>query len=237
MKQAIITGANGQLGKAFTDALVEKGYFVYAVDLSIEEIVSSHHVKPIKLDITKEKEVHSFFSSVTDLEVLINNAGIGVFTPFEDRTAKEFKKVMEVNLLGSFLMAQSSVKIMKNNNRGKIVNIASIYGSISSDERIYGDSGRNNSEVYSASKAGIINLTQYMAAHFGKYNIQTNAISPGGIFNQQSPDFVKNYKYKTPMQRMAKVEDMLSTLFYLLSEDTGYTNGQNISVDGGFLAW
>ena len=114
---------------------------------------------------------------------------------------------------------------------------ASIYGSVSSDERIYGVSGRNNSEVYSATKAGVISLTKYMAAHFGKYKIQTNAISPGGIYNNQTEDFVKNYEYKTPMQRMGNIEDLLSTLSYLISDDTSYTNGQNISVDGGFLAW
>ncbi|MBT5400344.1 SDR family oxidoreductase [bacterium] len=236
-KRAIITGANGQLGSAFVEALTEKGYFVYAVDLNIEKIKSSENVQPVKLDITDETAVHNFFSSVQSLNVLINNAGIGVFTPFEDRTAAEFKKVMEVNLLGAFLMSQSSVKIMKNSDGGKIVNIASIYGSTSSDERIYGDSGRNNSEVYSATKAGLINMTQYMATHFGKYNIQTNSISPGGIYNQQSEDFVKNYEYKTPMGRMGKVQDLLSALFYLVSEDTQYTNGQDIAVDGGFLAW
>ena len=236
-KRAIITGANGQLGSAFVEALTEKGYFVYAVDLNIEKIKSSENVQPVKLDITDEMAVHNFFSSVQGLDVLVNNAGIGVFTPFEDRTAAEFKKVMEVNLLGAFLMSQSSVKIMKNSDGGKIVNIASIYGSTSSDERIYGDSGRNNSEVYSATKAGLINMTQYMATHFGKYNIQTNSISPGGIYNQQSEDFVKNYEYKTPMGRMGKVQDLLSALFYLVSEDTQYTNGQDIAVDGGFLAW
>lgn len=236
-KRAIITGANGQLGSAFVEALTGKGYFVYAVDLNIEKIKSSENVQPVKLDITDETAVHNFFSSVQSLNVLINNAGIGVFTPFEDRTAAEFKKVMEVNLLGAFLMSQSSVKIMKNSDGGKIVNIASIYGSTSSDERIYGDSGRNNSEVYSATKAGLINMTQYMATHFGKYNIQTNSISPGGIYNQQSEDFVKNYEYKTPMGRMGKVQDLLSALFYLVSEDTQYTNGQDIAVDGGFLAW
>ena len=236
-KRAIITGANGQLGSAFVEALTEKGYFVYAVDLNIEKIKSSENVQPVKLDITDETAVHNFFSSVQSLNVLINNAGIGVFTPFEDRTAAEFKKVMEVNLLGAFLMSQSSVKIMKNSDGGKIVNIASIYGSTSSDERIYGDSGRNNSEVYSATKAGLINMTQYMATHFGKYNIQTNSISPGGIYNQQSEDFVKNYEYKTPMGRMGKDQDLLSALFYLVSEDTQYTNGQDIAVDGGFLAW
>ena len=237
MKKAIITGANGQLGNAFVEGLVKKGYFVYAVDLNIENIEASDYIKPIRLDITDETKVHDFFSSIQSLDVLINNAGIGVFTPFEDRTATEFKKVMEVNLLGAFLMSQSSIKIMKNSSGGKIVNIASIYGSTSSDERIYGDSGRNNSEVYSATKAGLISMTQYMATHFGKFNIQTNSISPGGIYNQQSADFVKNYEYKTPMHRMGKVQDLLSTLFYLISEDTAYTNGQNIAVDGGFLAW
>ena len=236
-KKAIITGANGQLGSAFVKALTEKGYFVYAVDLNVEKITLSESVQPVKLDITDEMAVHKFFSSVQGLDVLINNAGIGVFTPFEDRTAAEFKKVMEVNLLGAFLMSQSSVKIMRNGDGGKIVNIASIYGSTSSDERIYGDSGRNNSEVYSATKAGLINMTQYMATHFGKYNIQTNSISPGGIYNQQSKNFVKNYEYKTPMGRMGKVQDLLSALFYLISEDTQYTNGQDIAVDGGFLAW
>jgi 3-oxoacyl-[acyl-carrier protein] reductase len=236
-KKAIVTGANGKIGRTFVESLVAKGYFVYAVDLKTEGLKTSKNVELVQLDITDEESVHDFFLSVHNLSVLINNAGIGVFTPFEDRTAAEFKKVMEVNLLGSFLMSQSAVKIMKERGGGKIVNIASIYGSTSSDERIYGDSGRNNSEVYSATKAGVINLTKYMAAHFGKYNIQTNAISPGGIYNQQSIDFVRNYEYKTPMQRMATVEDLLSTLLYLVSDDTAYTNGQNISVDGGFLAW
>ena len=237
MKKVIITGANGQLGKVFTQALIDKGYFVYAVDINTNNLKDTERLKPIHLDIVNEIEVQQFFSSIQDLDILINNAGIGVFTPFEDRTATEFKKVMEVNLLGLFLMSQSAIKIMKKCNGGKIVNIASIYGSTSSDERIYGTSGRNNSEVYSATKAGVINLTKYMAAHFGKYNIQTNSLSPGGIFNNQTEDFVLNYEYKTPMNRMGNVQDLLSTLFYLISEDTGYTNGQDIAVDGGFLSW
>ena len=236
-KKAIVTGANGKLGTAFVEALTGKGYFVYAVDLNIENIEASESVELVKLDITYETAVHNFFSSVQDLDVLVNNAGIGVFTPFEDRTAAEFKNVVEVNLLGTFLMSQSAIKIMKNTYGGKIVNIASIYGSTSSDERIYGDSGRNNSEVYSATKAGVISLTKYMAAHFGKYNIQTNSISPGGIYNHQSEDFVSNYEYKTPMHRMGNIQDLISTMFYLISDETTYTNGQDIAVDGGFLAW
>ena len=236
-KKIILTGANGQIGSALLERLVDKGHFIYAIDLNVDKIKKTKNIQPVKLDITKEKEVLSFFSIVQNLDILINNAGLGVFTPFIERTVSEFKKVMEVNLLGTFLMSQSSIKIMIKNKKGKIINIASIYGSTSSDERIYGNSGRNNSEVYSATKAGVINMTKYMAAHFGKYNIQTNAISPGGIYNNQSHDFVDNYKYKTPMQRMANVEDIMSTLDYLISEESGYINGQNISVDGGFLAW
>ena len=236
-KNAIVTGSNGQLGMVFVDALVEKGYYVYAVDLKLDLINEREGVQLVQLDITNEKLVHSFFTQVQQLDVLVNNAGIGVFTPFEDRTASEFKGVMEVNLLGAFLMSQASVKIMKKGNGGKIVNIASIYGSTSSDERIYGDSGRNNSEVYSATKAGLISMTQYMATHFGKYNIQTNSISPGGIYNKQSEDFVRNYEYKVPTGRMGDTQDLISTLFYLISEETQYTNGQDIAVDGGFLAW
>ena len=236
-KKAIVTGAAGQLGRVFVENLTERGFYVYAIDLNVKDSIDSENIKYIDLDVTDEKAVHELFETIEYLDVLINNAGIGVFTPFEDRTAEEFKNVMNVNLLGTFLMSQAAVKKMKGGDGGKIVNIASIYGSKSSDERIYGDSGRNNSEVYSATKAGVINMTKYMAAHFGKYNIQTNAISPGGIFNNQTSEFVDNYEYKTPMHRMGSVQDLLSTLFYLISDDSNYTNGQDIAVDGGFLSW
>ena len=237
MKIAVLTGAAGQVGQSFLKTLTNEGYLVYAIDLNIEKINEAKNVKPIKLDITNEDKVHEFFNSLTSIDVIINNAGIGVFTPFENRTAKEFMQVMNVNLLGTFLMAQGAVKLMKNSKMGKVINIGSIYGQVSSDERIYGDSGRNNSEVYSMSKAGVIHLTKYMATHFGKYNIQTNCISPGGIFNNQTQEFVDRYEYKNPMKRMGTVNDLQSALKYLISDETNYINGQNITVDGGFVAW
>lgn len=237
MKIAILTGANGQLGKYYLTTLLKQNYFVYAVDLNIDDIKCANNMKPVKLDITNEEKVHNFYNNINKVDVLINNAGIGVFTPFEQRTAKEFTQVMSVNLLGTFLMSQRAIVIMKKQKYGKIINIGSIYGQVSSDERIYGDSGRNNSEVYSATKAGIIHLTKYMAAHFGKYNIQTNCISPGGIFNNQNVDFVKNYEHKTPMNRMGTPEDLQIVLKFLISDENKYINGQNITIDGGFVAW
>lgn len=237
MKIAILTGANGQLGKSYLNTLVKENYYVYAIDLNVDENETTKMVQPIKLDITNEDEVHSFYKNIDRVDVLINNAGIGVFTPFEQRTAQEFVQVMNVNLLGTFLMSQGAIKIMKKQHYGKIINIGSIYGQVSSDERIYGNSGRNNSEVYSATKAGVIHLTKYMATHFGKYNIQTNCISPGGIFNKQSKEFVDNYEYKTPMGRMGTPDDLQSVLKFLISKENTYVNGQNITVDGGFIAW
>lgn len=237
MKKAILTGANGNLGRDFINTLIANNYAIYAVDKNIDQLNFEDNITPIKLDITNENEVKDFYQKIDKLDLIVNNAGIGVFSSFEERTADEFRLVTDVNLLGTFLMAQGAIKIMKSQNHGKIVNIASIYGVKSSDYRIYGSSGRNNSEVYSATKAGIIQLTKYMATHFGKYNIQTNSISPGGIYNGQSEDFVENYKNKTPLGRMGKTADICNALNFLCSEKTDYINGQNIVVDGGFLAW
>ena len=237
MKIAILTGANGQLGKSYLETLINKNYYVYAIDLNLKDLKNTENIKVINLDITKEDAVHSFYENINKVDVLINNAGIGVFTPFEQRTAKEFIQVMNVNLLGTFLMSQGAIAIMKKQKYGKIINIGSVYGQVSSDERIYGNSGRNNSEVYSATKAGIIHMTKYMATHFGKDNIQTNCISPGGIFNNQTDEFVENYINKTPMKRMGTPADLQSALNFLISDENTYVNGQNITVDGGFVAW
>jgi len=237
MKIAVVTGANGQLGNSFIKTLSENGVFTYALDINVTGVKETDSVRPVKLDVTDEIAVGEFYSDLSRIDILVNNAGIGVFTPFEERTADEFRRVMDVNLLGLFLMSKGAIKLMKDQKSGKIVNIGSIYGQVSSDERIYGASGRNNSEVYSATKAGVIHMTKYMATHFGRYDIQTNCISPGGIFNNQSKEFIDNYCYKTPLNRMGCADDLQSTLLYLISDASTYTNGQNISVDGGFVAW
>ena len=167
----------------------------------------------------------------------MNNAGIGVYTPTLKRTLEDFKKVLDVNLVGNFLMSKNALKLMKKQKYGKIINLGSIYGIKSSDPRIYGKSGRNNSEVYSASKAGVIMLTKYLAAHFAKYNIQINCISPGGFLNNQTKDFVNNYNFKNPSNRMAELKDLNGVLNFLIDKDNAYTNGTNIILDGGFTLW
>ena len=238
MKSLILTGSSGQLGELFIEYLSSLGiYKIYAIDKDFDNVDKIDNIEFIDLDITKENQVVDFFKTLKNVDVLINNAGIGVFTPFEERTVEDFMSVVEVNMKGTFLMCRESIKIMKAAKQGKIINIASIYGMLSSDSRIYGNSGRNNSEVYSMSKAGVIMLTKYLAAHYAKYNIQVNAISPGGVFREQSEDFLSNYSFRTPAGRLANGRDLIPVLEFLISNNNSYTTGQNIAIDGGFTAW
>jgi 3-oxoacyl-[acyl-carrier protein] reductase len=239
MKNIVITGANGQLGDAFIRHLLSnRGYKIYALDLNFTNSNSnSNFIEYINVDIANEQEVVSFYNTLDSIDILINNAGVGVFTPFEDRTVEDFMNVVDVNMKGTFLMCREAIKLMKPVKKGKIVNIGSIYGMVSSDPRIYGNSGRNNSEVYSMTKAGVLMLTKYLAVHYAPFNIQINAISPGGVTRKQSPDFLNNYSYRTPVGHLAKEVDLLPALDFLISNKNPYTTGQNITVDGGFTAW
>jgi len=238
MKNLIITGADGQIGQIFVKHLFALGtYKIYAIDKSFTNTNKLDNIEYIDLDITKEDQVNIFFKTLDSVEVLINNAGIGVFTPFEDRTVEDFMNVVEVNMKGTFLMCREAIKIMKASMNGKIINIGSIYGMVSSDPRIYANSGRNNSEVYSMTKAGVLMLTKYLAAHYASCNIQVNSISPGGVKREQSKDFLSNYSYRTPSERLGSGDDLVPVLDFLISSNNSYTTGQNIAVDGGFTAW
>ena len=235
-KLAIITGGSGKLGRHIVNHLLKKKFFVYSLDLNYSK-KKYLNFKSVKIDITDEDQVSQFFKQIKNINLLVNNAGIGVYTPTLKRTLEDFKKVLDVNLVGNFLMSKNALKLMKKQKYGKIINLGSIYGIKSSDPRIYGKSGRNNSEVYSASKAGVIMLTKYLAAHFAKYNIQINCISPGGFLNNQTKDFVNNYNFKNPSNRMAELKDLNGVLNFLIDKDNAYTNGTNIILDGGFTLW
>jgi len=108
---------------------------------------------------------------------------------------------------------------------------------VSSDPRIYDKSGRNNSEVYSMTKAGVIMLTKYLAAHYANFNIQVNSISPRGLLKQQSQDFLSNYSFREPVGRLANESKLMHALDFLISNENSYTTRQNIAIDGGFTAW
>lgn len=241
----LITGACGQIGRALVAAYLENGAFVVGVDVASKPdarfkklVASSKKFTFISANITNEKEVKAIVKEIRrPVDVLVNCAGIGVYTPFEVRTEEELDDVIKVNLKGTILMSKAVSKSMVKRKKGTIINFGSVYGVTTPDFRIYGKSGRNSSEIYGATKAGVIHFTRYLAVYLARHSVTVNAISPGGVFNAQAPFFVKGYERKTPLGRMANPKDLTGTVLFLSSDDARYITGQNIVVDGGFTLW
>jgi NAD(P)-dependent dehydrogenase (short-subunit alcohol dehydrogenase family) len=244
-KVIVITGSCGQLGASMCDLFVKMGCKVIGIDNSVESN-KINNVDYYDLDIRQSKNVSIVFKNIfkkyNQIDILINNAGVSVFEPFEERNEENFDWVMNVNLKGTFNCIQKYVNNYDsiNQKQGCIINIASMYGLISPDFRIYSENDRKNSEVYGATKAGVIQMTKYFAVHLADRNIRSNSISPGGVYNPANPqgkEFIENYKYRCPMKRMAKSEEIANVALFLATELSSYVNGQNIIVDGGMSAW
>ncbi|MFC1753140.1 SDR family oxidoreductase [Thermoproteota archaeon] len=246
-KTVLVTGATGQLGSEICKAYNEAGARIIGVDkqLNPKKIIKSDKIEYITTDISKKDSIMQMFKNIyskfSNLDILINNAGVSVFEPFEERTEESFDWVVDVNLKGTFLCIQAyAAYAKKHGHNGNIINVASIYGLVSPDFRVYTDCLRKSSEVYGATKAGIIQMTKYFAVHLSKDNIRVNCVSPGGIFNPENPqgeDFVRNYSQRCPMGRMADANEITGAIVYLSSEASSYTTGQNIIIDGGMSCW
>ena len=243
-----LTGCNGQLGLTITEKFFDFGWKIYGLDIPKKETSDklSGYISGSVSDRNSFKRLFKESEKTTknyDQVCLINNAGIAVFTPSEERTYDEFLKVSEVNLLGPIYGCTEFYKFVKSKkskiDQSKIVNIASIYGQISPNKSIYTDTARTSSEIYGATKAGVIQLTKYFATRYAKEEISVNCISPGGVLNTslQRPDFIKNYSNLVPMNRLCKENEVSSLLFSLLSGNFNYLTGQNITIDGGMSSW
>ena len=248
-KIVLVTGATGQLGYQFCQSFAREGATVWVSDLEIskcDDIISkidnSDNCFSIELDVSNPMSVKKAFAEIEKLtgspDIIINNAGIAVFTPFEERNFDEFMNVMKVNTGGTFLCIQEGSRLMRKNNiKGSIINIGSIHGIVSGDPRIYTDCNRKTAECYGASKAAIIHMSKYFAIHLAEYGIRVNCISPGGVYNKQGEDFVDNYNYRTPMGRMAHDFEIADAAIFLASDKSSYITGQNLAVDGGWTSW
>jgi len=249
----LVTGASGQLGSSIINGLINSNAKVIAIDVTekkLEKIAeqfewSTNKVILMQGDITKRNDIinaiekgKSTFGKVT---ALIANAGVSVFEPYLERPEESIDWVMDINIKGTLFCMQEFVKyIKKYGEYGSIVNIGSHYGVVSPDPRIYTDCDRKNSEIYGATKAGILQMTKYYAVHAAEHNVRTNAVSPGGIRNPDKPqgeDFQKNYSYRCPMGRMAETHEIIGAILFLLSPAASYINGQNIVIDGGTTCW
>lgn len=261
-RNIVVAGGAGQIGFSMCQILADAGANVIIADIDIEmarvkidniqdaKIKSKLH--PQKLDVSEVTEIETFFKTIESkfgsLYGLVNSFHFkgnsrrldttsNFFADFENYPLEAWEKVHDINLKGSFLMTQKALPYFKKNGGGVIVNISSTYGNVSANKSIYGNSGINSPVAYATSKAGIINLTRYISTHLAEFNIRANVLSPGGVFNNQSEEFLNNYKTLTPLKRMANAEDYQGAILFLMSDASSYMTGANLIVDGGWTAW
>ena len=238
-KVVLITGCNGQIGTSIVDFFIDSQSKVYGIDIIKKK--SKKNLIFCKCDITSQNQIKKIINKIIlkekTIDIIINNAGISIFSSFKKRTENELDKVFRTNVASTINIIKNYVIQFdkKKIKRGKIINIASIYGFLSPDFKIYSKGDRFSSEIYGATKSSIIQLTKYYAVLLADRNINVNCISPGGILNSklQSKNFINKYKNRVPKKRMGLPDDVLTAIIYLSSDYSDYTTGQNIVVDGG----
>jgi NAD(P)-dependent dehydrogenase (short-subunit alcohol dehydrogenase family) len=155
----------------------------------------------------------------------------------ENLKLDSWRKNIEIHLNAyAWVSRIACLKMRELKDKGSLVNISSIYGIRGCDFTIYNGTNMTTPMAYPCIKAGIINLTRYLASYFGKDGIRVNTICPGGIFNHQNAIFVKNYESRVPLRRMGRPEDVASVIVFLCSDASDYITGETIIVDGGWTA-
>ena len=245
-KTAIVTGGCGLIGREIALGLSQYGAKVYVADINETEAEknSGQNIRYLHLDITSEDSVRKALETVLadggNIDILVNSAYPRTSdwgAKFENVRFDSWTLNVDQHLGGYFLMCREAALIMKQHGGGSIINLASIYGVVAPDFSIYNGTEMTMPVAYASIKAGIIALTKYIATYFGSDRIRANAISPGGIYDNQAPSFVERYSLKTPMGRMGKPEEIVGTVLYLASDASSFVTGQNILIDGGWTAW
>lgn len=255
-KVVLLTGAGGHLGSAIALRCAAAGAYVYLNgrnEAALQNILKAIADKGGKasvlaFDISSEQDVKNNISVIAKekgrLDGLINNAFSAQKGGIDDSTMADFQRSFSVNVSALFYISQQCLPLLERNGDepfSSIVNIASMYGMVSPNPEIYGDSAMNNPPFYGASKAAIIQLTRYFAGHITHRGIRTNSISPGPFppdnIKQSNPEFHAELCKKTPMARIGRADEVAAAVHFLLSNDSSYINGMNMPVDGGWTAW
>lgn len=246
-RTAIVTGAGGGLGAACAEAMAEAGADVVLVDIDqaglgkTAQVIESlgRRALPVLCDIADESAVDAMVAQAVaafgSIEILVNNAGIGDPEPLQihQYPTEQWNKVVSINLNGQFFCARAVLKHMVPAKRGKIINIASMWG-------LAGPSSIFPLPAYAATKGAIVNLTREMALQYAPLGITVNAICPGfyrtnlGPFDD--PEFVKAITDFTPMGRIAEPQEIKGTAIYLASAASDFVTGLMLVADGGCMA-
>lgn len=257
---AVVTGAFGRLGPVWCEALVGAGATVVGLDLpdttpspayQALERQAGRRLITLRADVLDRPALEAARAAceaeVGHPSILVNNAGIdqppGPATTYriDDVPVDQFRRTVEVNLLGAFQVAQIFGPAMVRQGAGSIVNIGSLYASVSPDARFYdhlpADPPFLKPPAYGASKAALLNLTRYLATHWGGHGVRVNALSPGGVLGGQDEQFKTKFTARVPLGRMATADDLGGPLIFLASDASRYVTGIELRVDGGYTAW
>ena len=161
---------------------------------------------------------------------------------FEDQPLELWKQSLDVNLTGTFLCCQKVGKIMVEKSAGTIINIASTYGVVAPDQRLYQRDEESEQTMfkpaaYPVTKAGVLHLTRYLATYWANTGVRVNSLTPHGVYRSQDEQFLRRFADRSPLGRMARPEEITGPLMFLASDAASYVNGTNLVVDGGWTAW
>jgi NAD(P)-dependent dehydrogenase (short-subunit alcohol dehydrogenase family) len=244
MKVAVVTGAAQGIGRRTAEVLAERGYRLALSDLrDPEETLAALKASGADAigfsgDISEERVVAEFSAAVEQrwgrVDVLVNNAGISLISPAEKIAAKDYRRVLEVNLVAPFLLAQKFGMKMLAAKKGSIVNVASVAGLVGVADRA----------AYNASKHGLIGLTRTLAAEWGGRGVRVNAVCPGWVKTEMDVSDQAGGGYtddditgRVPMGRFASPDDIARAIAFLADEEmSGFINGHALAVDGGWTA-
>ena len=238
-KVALVTGSGRGIGRAIAIELAKEGAAIIVNDMDADsakqtaEMIHSTGGQTLVsiVNIVERSEVEAMFDAIKNefgrLDILVKNAGITRDNLLVKMSEEQWDQVIAVNLKGVFNCTQFAVKMMSEQNSGKIVNLSSASGQM-------GNIGQVN---YAASKAGIIGITKTLAKECARFNINVNAVAPGFIITPMTadvPDKVKNtIKSSIPLSRFGQAEDIAKTVKFLVTEDSAYITGQIIACNGG----